>query len=170
VPEVIYDYPDRDLMTSLFNLYFKQVNVFYPLLHRPTFERAVAEDLHLRDALFGSTVLLVCAVGSLYSDDPRVFLEGTDSAHSCGWKWFTQVEIVKKSLLAPPSLYDLQFLSVRRNTSYSLSGSHTFAALGYVLRTVICASSVLDNGGHRNSLSTRRRRTPAQSVQSPSDR
>jgi len=99
-------------MTSLFNLYFKQVNVFYPLLHRPTFEKAVAEGLHLHDALFGSTVLLVCAVGSLYSDDPRVFLDGTDSAHSCGWKWFSQVQVVKKSLLAPPSLYDLQFFSL----------------------------------------------------------
>lgn len=63
--------------------------------------------------MFAATVLLVCAVGSRYSDDPRVFLDDTNTPHSCGWKWFDQVQVVRKSLLAPPSLYDLQFYCVR---------------------------------------------------------
>ena len=112
VLETAYTYPEKDLIASLTDLYFNQVNIYLPLLHRPTFERQVAEELHLTDIWFGSTVLLVCAVGAQYSDDPRVFLDGTDSYHSCGWKWFEQVQLIKKSLLAPPSLYELQFFSV----------------------------------------------------------
>ena len=113
MPQPTYTYPDGDLITSLVDLYFNQVNVFLPLLHRPTFERAIADDLHLHDSAFGATVLLACSIGSQYSDDPRVLLGGTNSPHSCGWKWFEQVQVVRKSLLTPPSLYDLQFVSVR---------------------------------------------------------
>ena len=39
-------------------------------------------------------------------------LDGEESLHSAGWQWFEQVQMVKKSLLAPPSLYDLQFYCV----------------------------------------------------------
>ena len=107
-----YVFPDDDLLSSLVHLYFENVNPMYPLLHRPTFERSIAEGLHMRDEGFGATLLLVCAVASRFSDDPRIFLEGSDSTHSCGWKWFRQVQVCRKSLLAPPSLYDLQFYCV----------------------------------------------------------
>jgi hypothetical protein len=108
-----YEFPDDDLIMSLVDSYFHFVNNFMPLLHRPTFERELAERKHLSDDLFGAILLLVCAVGSRYSKDPRVFLDGTDSAsHSRGWKWFQQVQLVRKSLLAPPTLYDLQFYCV----------------------------------------------------------
>lgn len=107
-----YVFPEPDLITSLTDLYFRCVNLYLPLLHRPTFERLVSEEFHLRNDSFASTVLLVCAVGSRFSDDPRVLLDGEESFHSSGWKWFDQVQMVKKSLLAPPSLYDLQFYVV----------------------------------------------------------
>lgn len=82
--------------------------MFLPLLHRPTFERAIAQDLHHKDHMFGATVLLVCALGAHYSNDPRVFLEGTNS-HSAGWKWYSQVHLLeKKCFLQAPSLYELQ--------------------------------------------------------------
>jgi hypothetical protein len=58
----------------------------------------------------------VCANGSRFSNDPRVLLdvdeEKSSSVHSSGWKWFDQVQMVKKSFLNPPTLYDLQFYSV----------------------------------------------------------
>jgi hypothetical protein len=108
-----YIYPDDDLMHELVSLYFDRTSYYFPILHRPTFERAVADKLHERDDLFGATLLLVCAVASRFSDDPRVLLEGADSLHSSGWKWFQQVQMVRKSLLAPPALYDLQFYCVR---------------------------------------------------------
>ena len=58
-----------------------------PLLHRPTFEKGLAEGLHYKDEGFGSTVLLVSALGSRFCDDPRVILEDSNSQHSAGWEW-----------------------------------------------------------------------------------
>ncbi|EGO24230.1 hypothetical protein SERLADRAFT_437842 [Serpula lacrymans var. lacrymans S7.9] len=103
-----YVFPDDDLGLALVDLYFTHINLLYPFLHRPSFERSVAEGLHLRDSSFGAVYLVVCAVGSRWSDDPRVFLEGTTSEHSCGWKYFEQVQMVRKTLLGPPCLFDLQ--------------------------------------------------------------
>jgi hypothetical protein len=51
-------------------------------------------------------------LGSRFSDDKRVLLDGMSTHHSAGWKWFDQVQTVKKSFLVPPTLYDLQFYSV----------------------------------------------------------
>ncbi|KAG1759731.1 fungal-specific transcription factor domain-containing protein [Suillus occidentalis] len=98
VVEPIYIFPQEDLAASLVDLYFKHYNVLTPLLHRPTFERKVAQGLHRRNATFGAVYLLVLAVGSRFSDDRRVCLEG-QSEHSAGWK---------KTLLGPPRLEDLQ--------------------------------------------------------------
>ena len=108
------EFPPDDLMPQLIDIYFDRCNVYFPLLHRPTFDNGIKEGLHLRDEGFGSTVLLVCAMGSRFSDDPRVLLEGTDSEHSAGWKWFRQVQWVRRSLLSPPRLYDLQTAAVRQ--------------------------------------------------------
>ena len=108
------------------------MNSFLPLLHRPTFEKSFADDLHLRDDGFGAVVLLVAAVGARFSDDPRVALPGTDAMHSAGWAWFNQVQMVRRSLFSPPSLYDLQIYCVRdHNTPSRLPRSH-------VDRIVIC--------------------------------
>lgn len=111
-PRTQYNFPEPDLLRDLVDLYFEHVNLFLPLLHRPTFERSISEGLHLRNELFGANVLLVCANGSRFSDDPRVLLDGEQSRHSSGWRWFDQVQMVKKSFLSPPTLYDLQFYSV----------------------------------------------------------
>ncbi|EDR09003.1 uncharacterized protein LACBIDRAFT_296682 [Laccaria bicolor S238N-H82] len=101
-------FPDRDLMEQLVDAFFLHLNLYQAVLHRPTFERSVAENLHLDNTGFACTLLLVCAIGSRFSEDPRVFLEGHDSLHSRGWKWFQQVQTVR-SLLVSPSLYDMQF-------------------------------------------------------------
>lgn len=107
-PEPHYQFPDPDLLASLVVLYFENMNSFLPLLHRPMFEKSLAGGLHLRDDGFGAVVLLVTAVGARFSDDPRVALPGTDAMHSAGWAWFNQVQMVRRSLFSPPSLYDLQ--------------------------------------------------------------
>lgn len=98
---------------SLIELYFIHINPFLPLLHRPTFEGAVRNGLHHLDHMFGATLLLVCALGSHYSHDPRVFLENTNnSVYSCGWKWYAQVKIHRSDIHARASLYELQLYSV----------------------------------------------------------
>ncbi|KAF8838282.1 hypothetical protein BDN67DRAFT_997756 [Paxillus ammoniavirescens] len=103
-----YAFPDEDLGMSLVDLYFVYMNCLAPLLHRPSFERKVIRGDHLRDSSFGAVYLLVCAVGSQFSDDHRVFLEGTNSEQSVGWKYFQQVHVIMKTLLEPPCLEDLQ--------------------------------------------------------------
>ncbi|KAJ6587133.1 fungal-specific transcription factor domain-containing protein [Mycena vulgaris] len=104
----IYIFPEKDLMDSLMSLYFFHVHPLIPLLHRNTFERSVAEGLHLRNSRFGATLLLVCSLAARYSSDPRVYLEGTNSEHSCGWKWIGQIRLVRQSFTTTPSLYDVQ--------------------------------------------------------------
>jgi hypothetical protein len=112
-------FPEEDLMKELVDLYFTQVNMLLPLLHRPTFEKGIADELHLTNDGFGSTVLLVCAIGSRYSNDPRIFLDDVDNSHSSGWKWFEQVHLVRRSFLTAPQLYDLQLYCVSDDFSLS---------------------------------------------------
>ncbi|KAJ7471657.1 fungal-specific transcription factor domain-containing protein [Mycena galericulata] len=77
--------------------------------------------VHLEDDSFGAILLLVCAVASRWSDDPRVVAParaGTTTEkggiHSgtllaCGWQWFDQVPLVGKHLFGQATLYDLQY-------------------------------------------------------------
>ncbi|KAK0441749.1 fungal-specific transcription factor domain-containing protein [Desarmillaria tabescens] len=102
-----YVYPDNDLIQSLVAIYFETINPVVPVLHRPTFEKQVDEGLHLRDHDFGAALLLVLAVASRYSDDPRV-LANPSSKLSSGWRFFEQVHIYKKAGYDPPCLYELQ--------------------------------------------------------------
>lgn len=96
-------------MQSLMGTYFVQTNPYFSLLHRPTFEKQVAEGLHFKDEGFGSVVLLVCALGARFSDDPRVFTDGRHNPQAAGWQWFNQVMMTMKVInLDPPQLYDLQ--------------------------------------------------------------
>ncbi|THH12666.1 hypothetical protein EW146_g7482 [Bondarzewia mesenterica] len=104
-------FPEPDLMQDVVRLYFENINILIPILHRPTFEKGLADDLHLRDKGFGGVVLLVCATGGRHSNDPRVLLEGTETSyhrHSSGWKWFSQVSRMRRIAFSPPRLYDLQ--------------------------------------------------------------
>ena len=108
---VQYHYPPDDLLSVLVDNYFQHLNPYLPLLHRPSFERALADRRHHTDIGFGSVVMLVCSIGARWSDDHRCLLEGA-SAHSAGWKWFDQVQVHRKSFMGPPRLYDLQIYAV----------------------------------------------------------
>ncbi|KAH9025471.1 hypothetical protein EDB85DRAFT_2149808 [Lactarius pseudohatsudake] len=96
-----YTFPEPDLIDQLVDLYFSRINLFLPLLHRPTFERHLRDGLHFRDQAFASVLLCLCACASRYSDDPRVLLEGSTAWHSSGWKWFSQVQMLRRSLMGP---------------------------------------------------------------------
>ncbi|KAJ6617464.1 fungal-specific transcription factor domain-containing protein [Mycena sp. CBHHK59/15] len=103
-------FPENDLLEKLVKIYFDQINPIMSILHFPSFRDAVADRLHFRDQHFGAVVLVVCALASRYSDDPRVFLEGANSEHSCGWKWFSQVRPLRASFSPEPSLHQLQLI------------------------------------------------------------
>ncbi|KAF7364121.1 Zn(2)-C6 fungal-type domain-containing protein [Mycena sanguinolenta] len=100
-----YFYPDSDLMASLIDLFFTNVHPTIPILHRPSFERSVAERFYLTDNDFGATLLSVLAIASRYSKDPRVFVDG-DASLSSGWKFANQIGILRKR--AEPSIYEVQ--------------------------------------------------------------
>jgi hypothetical protein len=105
-----YSLPPADLLPVLVDAYFEHVNIILPVLHRPTFDRALAHNDKWKDDGFVGVVLAVCAIGAAYLDDPRVLVDGV--GRSAGWKWFTQVQIVRKTLLTPPTLYDIQVYCV----------------------------------------------------------
>ncbi len=108
-------FPEPPLMTRLIDLYFTHCNPYMPILHRNIFEQGVREGLHLIDSGFGATVLLVCAIGARFSDDPLILLQGSTNPHSAGWKWFHEVQSVRKAIrLSPPRLYDLQIAMVSK--------------------------------------------------------
>lgn len=105
--------PPSDLRDALIDLFFIHVNAFFPLLHRPLFESNIRDGLQYKDSAFACVLLLVCAVGSRWSDDRRVFLEQDEPLqHSAGWKFFEQVQFLRRSLLTPPKLFDLQIMVV----------------------------------------------------------
>nr|GAT57152.1 predicted protein [Mycena chlorophos] len=69
-------FPPMPLMQELIELFFTHVNVYLPILHRPTFEKAVSEVLFLKDDSFAAVVLLVCAVASRWHPDPQIGAPG----------------------------------------------------------------------------------------------
>jgi hypothetical protein len=111
-----YEFPPLDLLEHLVQLYFDCVNIYIPLLHRPTFEKSLKAGLHVSDPDFGGVVMGVCGVAARYSNDDRVLLEGNTSYHSSGFKWFRQIRLFQESSRRAPSLYELQALCVRTFT------------------------------------------------------
>ncbi|KAJ7172925.1 fungal-specific transcription factor domain-containing protein [Mycena crocata] len=103
-----YVFPPADLFAALVSLYFAHNNIYYPLLHRPTFDRAVADGLHLHDDAFAAVVLVVCAIGARFSTDPRVTPEGADVL-TCGWQYFGQLQLTLNHLFLKPRIHHVQY-------------------------------------------------------------
>ncbi|KAJ7589506.1 fungal-specific transcription factor domain-containing protein [Mycena floridula] len=108
----VYQFPPHDLMILLIDLYFRHVNIVFPVLHRPTFEKALAKDEHLdTSSQFGTLIMLVSALAARFSDDPRVLLDGGPSLSS-GWKWYEPVLAARYCFLdsctRTTTLYELQ--------------------------------------------------------------
>ncbi|KAF7377241.1 Zn(2)-C6 fungal-type domain-containing protein [Mycena sanguinolenta] len=99
------NFPPKPLMNQLLELYFTRHNIYFPLLHRPIFEHAIAESLHLRDDSFAATVLLVCAIASRWMPDSSVVKPDRE----CGREWFDQVPPLGRRLIRQATLYDLQY-------------------------------------------------------------
>ncbi|KAJ3513961.1 hypothetical protein NLJ89_g2653 [Agrocybe chaxingu] len=139
-----YTFPEPDLSKELLDLYFEHINLHFPLLHRPSFERSLRDNFQYSNSSFGAVYLLVCAIGARFSKDVRVLYEGSDSYHSAGWKWFNQVETGTISYLSLPSLYDLQLHCLTLLFLQSSSAPQAiWAMVGIVLR------SAQDIGVHR---------------------
>ena len=105
-------------MRHLLDTYFDIHNIILPILHRPTFERSLADKLHERNESFGEVVLLMCAVACRYSDDPRVTHPITTSTSNTGWNLFNQVDRLRKTRLVGHQLYDAQVYAVCSSTLF----------------------------------------------------
>jgi hypothetical protein len=123
-----YTFPEPDLIDHLVDLFFSRINIFLPLLHRPTFEQHLRGGQHFSDSAFGTVLLCVCACASRYSEDPRVLLDGFTAWHSSGWKWFGQVQILRRSLAGLPLLYDVQTYAVSPHFSRACRGLNVLMA------------------------------------------
>lgn len=110
---VFTQFPPDDLLDTLVEMYFRNMNDYIPLLHEPTFKKGIAEGLHHRHGTFGGTVLLVCANGSRFTKDPRVYPEDPVHRHSTGWQWYQPVEQARRLPLTSVQVYDLQLYAVR---------------------------------------------------------
>jgi len=114
-PSLQFEFPEPDLLARLIRSYFALGNHLLPLLHRPTFEADLAAEKHLHNESFGSLVLVICAIGSRVSDDPRVLVNNPGQAlhsHSAGWIFFRQVHLLRNRVLTEPNVYDLQAIVV----------------------------------------------------------
>ncbi|KAH9926301.1 fungal-specific transcription factor domain-containing protein [Epithele typhae] len=109
---VFTQFPPDDLMYDLIDLYFREWNDLNPILHEPTFRKSFDAGVHYHDGGFGATVLLVCANGAHFSNDPRTFLKDHPEPESAGWQWYGMVEEARKIALAPAQLYDLQIYAL----------------------------------------------------------
>ncbi|KAH7875845.1 fungal-specific transcription factor domain-containing protein [Lentinula edodes] len=116
-------FPDADLINSLASLYFTHVNAYFPILHEPLFLRSISLDLHREDRNFGALVLAVCSLGARFSHDERIYEDGVNQSHemgsthgaseqSIGWKWIRQIQPVRRTFTAPPSLYEIQLYQI----------------------------------------------------------
>ena len=153
-------------MPKLFDLFFRYITPFFPVIHRPTFEAQFADGAHLRTPAFACVVLLVCAIGSKYSDDPRVCLEDAGPA-SAGWKYFIQVKELKRTLHAPATLADLQSFAVSLAIVVPVSAStQVFPGIagGLLSPSNKCSAFCVDYSGHWNSLCPGCRRTSQEGV------
>ncbi|KAF7347296.1 Zn(2)-C6 fungal-type domain-containing protein [Mycena venus] len=116
-----YTYPASDLIDTLLVLYFTNVHPTTPILHRPSFERSVAEGLHLADPQFGGLLLSVLALASRYSKDPRVFVDG-DASLSAGWSFYNQIWILRKKF--EPTIYEVQMYCLLTLYCTGISATH----------------------------------------------
>lgn len=107
-----FEFPADDLLPSLVDLYFEHVNLYSPLLHRPTFKKEVVSGLHFRNQTFGAVVLAVCALGARYSDDERVIMKREQHLEFAGWQWLRQAASALPSPWKTPSLNGLQLYVV----------------------------------------------------------
>ncbi|KZT39109.1 hypothetical protein SISSUDRAFT_1003901 [Sistotremastrum suecicum HHB10207 ss-3] len=139
--------PEPDLFYSLTDLFFRYVNAFLPLLHRPTYERLYKERQWEKDKSLASVILVTCAVASRWSDDPRVLWAEEGSQHSAGWKFFEQSQSLRKSPLAQPCLYDLQAFALSAMFLQGSSAPHAgWTMVGVGIRLA------QDVGAHRRKV------------------
>ncbi|KAG8988538.1 hypothetical protein FRB90_002686 [Tulasnella sp. 427] len=122
-------FPPDDLMNQLVDHAFKKIMILFPVVHRPTMEKGIKENRHRNDINFARVLLGVLAIGARFSNDERVCLPSEDGSGpewgSAGWKYFQQVISLKRPILAPAGLSDLQSTALSTLYLYGTSAPHS---------------------------------------------
>ncbi|KAG8689573.1 hypothetical protein FRC11_001853 [Ceratobasidium sp. 423] len=111
--------PPDDLIPILVDAFFDVS--FFPIIHRGMFEKQLKEGLHKRDGTFLRIVLLICANGARWCDDPRVLDERWPVSLSAGHRWFRQFDPWQKSPVERIGLQDAQLLVLLAIYSFGTS-------------------------------------------------
>ncbi|KAJ7840058.1 fungal-specific transcription factor domain-containing protein [Mycena olivaceomarginata] len=144
-PSHTLSFPADHLTVSLISLYFSNVNSFIPVLHRGLFEDMFSQQLHKNDLGFGTILLLVCALGSLYLTDTTV--SNLDRSN-LAWACYNQVELCGQALSRPPTLWDIQAYGLAVQFLHSTSDLRlAWVVAGFGLRLA------QDIGFHRHKFS-----------------
>ncbi|KAF9268935.1 hypothetical protein L218DRAFT_954359 [Marasmius fiardii PR-910] len=158
--DVLAKFPPSELVTNLFDLYFHHINILFPLLHRPTFERQWRSRLHERNIWFACLAMSILALGSRWSQDVRVLPESEQAKPAetidwtlAGWDYFSacvSIHRMRRSLFFPASLFEIQTFSTLslflRGTSTQTT-SWLFITMGM--------RKAQDAGAHRKTIYNR---------------
>ncbi|THH20422.1 hypothetical protein EW146_g919 [Bondarzewia mesenterica] len=94
-PDLQKHFPEPDLTARLIELYFFHYNSMFPLLHRPTFMRQLADRLHERDIWFACLCMGLFSLASRFVDDERVLMDNQPDGKAddkrwqrAGWKYY----------------------------------------------------------------------------------
>jgi hypothetical protein len=93
-------------MPILIDVFFKAA--FFPVIHRGMFEKQLNDGFHKRNGTFLRIVLLICATGARWCDDPRVLDRRWPVPLSAGYQWFKQLSYGEKSFAEDTKLEDAQ--------------------------------------------------------------
>lgn len=141
-------YPEFDLEQDLFRIYFQDVHPFCPLLHPPTFFQDQQAGKAKTHDSFRALCLMVCAIASRFSKDPRVYCDLVDhpqtAAQAAGLRYsMTAGPYLFRLVPNPAGIHDLQALVL---LSLYLFGAAGPDVVWYVVGTALQRAQ--DVGAH----------------------
>ncbi|KAK4046266.1 protein phosphatase regulatory subunit Sds22 [Microbotryomycetes sp. JL201] len=136
--------PPFDLVQVLINNFFKHVNAVWPLLHRPSFDRHLAQGLAGTNPSFRSLLFVMLAVAARSSDDSR--LHGTFSHEAF---YVASCIDAPPHVIRPSSIFYLQASMI--GIGYALSSEQSTRAW---LSTGLALRHFVDLGAHVESSPT----------------
>ncbi|CAE7179852.1 unnamed protein product [Rhizoctonia solani] len=116
------DLPPEDLIPILVDTFFRML--FFPFIHRGMFEKQLKANLHKRDGTYLRILLLICANGARWCDDPRVLDERWPVKLSAGHKWFRQLAYWQKNPMEQIGLQDAQLITLFAIYCFGTSGNY----------------------------------------------
>jgi len=109
------EFPPADIIAPLVDTYFSHSNIYFPILHRPTFQRLLDQDLHQRNHEFGSLLLVVCAIGARFTNHPYLSDVPPGAVNCRVAHWLSQTRrVMKNPFTSTATLFEVQYFCVSR--------------------------------------------------------